>query len=172
MATATHGAATEDEAIEEEPIELAHAREAVARYCREMGQAIPVHEVLGLVLGREDRRPGSEADAHERLLSCTGAVVAASLTIRPAAHRGWRQLLGAEHEDDCVPTARRLALAATGQLDAHEEKELERHLDSCLPCQALEARAARAERAFEATLLMGIDVTPRDVTPTTTGAAR
>ncbi len=124
------------------PIDPAQAREAVARYCLEMGLAAPADEIFSRVREREHDGPALAANAQERLLAATGTVVADALAVRPAVHTGWRQVLGAEHEDECLQTLRQLALAADGQLDGHDQRTLERHLESCLPCQALEIRGA------------------------------
>ncbi|MDQ6607400.1 MAG: hypothetical protein M3Z06_12740, partial [Actinomycetota bacterium] len=158
---------TEDRETTEEPLGSDQARQAVGRYCREMGVAASVDDVFSRVLEREERGPESSANDQERLLASTGIVVADALTSRPVVHTGWRQVLGAEHEDDCFYTARLLALAADDQLDGHDQRALDRHLESCLPCQALELRAARAERVFGATFLLPADVATAPPAPAT-----
>jgi hypothetical protein len=56
----------------------------------------------------------------------------------------------------CDSTPRLLAGRANHTLSDGEAAELDAHLRSCLPCQALELRSARAERAFAGILAAGV----------------
>ncbi len=78
-----------------------------------------------------------------RLLAAEHAVVDPQL-------RGWRRVLAAERE--CSFTPFLLAAHWNGELSDSERRRLERHLGSCLICQAAELRFGRAERVFDGML--------------------
>ena len=66
------------------------------------------------------------------------------------ATRGWRRILAAERE--CSFTPFLLAGRSNAELSDAELERFERHLETCLVCQAAELRFERAERAFDGVL--------------------
>jgi hypothetical protein len=66
------------------------------------------------------------------------------------ATRGWRRILAAERE--CSFTPFLLAGRSNAELSAAEVERFERHLGTCLICQAAELRFERAERVFDGVL--------------------
>jgi anti-sigma factor RsiW len=64
--------------------------------------------------------------------------------------RGWRRVLASERE--CSFTPFLLAACLNGDVSDPERARFERHLESCLTCQAAEVRFVRAERAFAGVL--------------------
>ena len=115
-------------------------RLAVEAYCRELSLATAsaaAAEALAEFPGGDDTR----------LLRHTRSVAARHATSGPT-RQGWRQKLSAERQADCASTPALLAARANNELDLDQSEQLERHLESCVACQAAELRAQRADRVF------------------------
>jgi hypothetical protein len=118
---------------------------AVEAYCREL--CPPEAAAAAAEAALSARTPADDGE----LLQAT-RVAAAKRSDTPAAPRGWREVLAAEHERPCDATPSLLAARENDTLGPKEKHELEQHLSSCLVCQASESREFRAARAFEAVL--------------------
>jgi hypothetical protein len=126
---------------------------AVESYCRELAPAAASAAAAAALGGF----PGGDDLA---LLRRTRAIAARHATVRPPRH-GWRNMLAAErHDGTCERTPRLLAMRANGELDEARRAELERHLESCVTCQAAEIRAERADRAFAGVTGIAIEAPP------------
>ncbi|MEA2196603.1 MAG: hypothetical protein QOJ25_654 [Solirubrobacteraceae bacterium] len=78
---------------------------------------------------------------------------ASAYTNQPQSRRG-------PTDTACGATPSRLAARAIGRLRDDQRRELDAHLDGCLPCQATELRMLRAERAFATFVASGVAVEP------------
>jgi hypothetical protein len=85
------------------------------------------------------------ADDQADLLQSMHVLAARYATVDPEL-RGWRRILAAERE--CAFTPSLLAARSSGELSDGEREQFDRHLESCLTCQAAELRFGRAERSF------------------------
>lgn len=110
----------------------------------------------------------ARASAEQILNSLSGGIsddrVLLELTRTAAAGLLERSRVEAGADDrasDCKAIFGRLAARANGTLEAADRSRLEQHLASCIVCKAAELRAARADRAFAATL--GLTLHLRDV---------
>ena len=121
---------------------------AVRSYCGELCEPALVATVVVETMKRFEATP----DAGEEELLAITRTAAARHARASSRRRGWRGALTAEHEDECARTQSLLAARANGELDANGRAELDKHLAACPRCQAAELRAARAERAFVATI--------------------
>jgi hypothetical protein len=110
-----------------------------AELCAPSEAAAASAEVLGSSLGTD-----------EDLIRSTRIIAAEHTVVDPPSPRGRRGALSAERTAECASTPSLLAARANGELPGADSRAIERHLNCCLPCQALELRAHRAERAFAA----------------------
>ncbi len=138
-------------AAEAEPM----GADAVRAYCAELLSTPHSGRVADEILAATDLA-STPADELLQVTARLAAEHASAMLLRP----GWRGRRSAKHVN-CHSTPGWLASRAGGDLGGVEQEELEEHLRSCLPCQAAELRAARAERAF-ATALAGVGVGVRE----------
>jgi hypothetical protein len=124
------------------------------------------------------RREATAVDTYCAELCAPSEAAAASAEILetftgagPAELLGHTRVVAAQHtaatraqprirrrrEQACDATPRLLAARANNTLGDAEAAELDAHVSSCLPCQALELRSQRAERAFAGILAAGIE---------------
>jgi hypothetical protein len=100
---------------------------------------------------------------HADLLRALRILGAEHAAVDPQS-RGWRRVLAAERE--CSFTPFLLAACLNDEVSDGERARFERHLNSCLTCQAAELRTGRAERAFtgilrgHAALFSRVDLAP------------
>jgi hypothetical protein len=139
-----------DGAVTTAPVrDTAGAESAVGAYCAELLNTPHWGLIADEILATTDLA----STPTDELLQATARLAAehaSVVLVRP----GWRARRSAKHVD-CHSTPGRLASRAGGDLGGVEEEQLEKHLRSCLPCQAAELRAARAERAFATALASG-----------------
>jgi hypothetical protein len=110
---------------------------AVEAYCREVCSPERARAAVGEIVDSSSGMRDEELLRHTR-------TIAANYAPSKAPRRGWRRSEPAE----CEATPALLAARANEELDPERRDALERHLESCLNCQATELRAQRAERAF------------------------
>jgi hypothetical protein len=118
---------------------------AVDTYCAELCPPAAAAAAAGEILETFTGSGAADLLSHTR-------VVAAQHT---AARRD-QPRLRRRRERACDSTPALLAARANNTLGDAEAAELDAHLSSCLPCQALELRSQRAERAFAGILAAGV----------------
>jgi hypothetical protein len=102
------------------------------------------------------------------LLRHTGKV-AVRHAAPPSSRRRWRMALAGEARRVCESAPQLLVAIANHELGGEQRERLERHLASCLTCQATELRICRAERAFAG--IAGVVLPARERDPAEVRAA-
>jgi WAS/WASL-interacting protein len=115
-------------------------RAAVEAYCRELCPRDTASAVAAEALA-------SVADMNDVELLRHTRSAAARYAAKPSRH-GWRRVLPSGRDGGCASTPALLAARANDELPPPGHGALERHLDSCVICQAADLRMRRAERAF------------------------
>jgi hypothetical protein len=139
-----------DGAVTAAPVrDTAGTESAVRAYCAELLNTPHWGLIADEILATTDLA-STPADELLQATARLAAEHASVVLVQP----GWRARRSAKHVD-CHSTPGRLASRAGGNLGGVEEEQLEKHLRSCLHCQAAELRAARAERAFATALASG-----------------
>lgn len=134
-------------------VSTSRQRAAVEAYCRELCPPDAASAATAEALA-------SAADTDDVELLRRTRSVAARYAAKPSRH-GWRRVLPGERDGGCASTPALLAARANDELPPPGHGALERHLHSCLICQAADLRTRRAERAFAG--ITGTELTPQEV---------
>jgi len=135
----------------EKGLDSEQARAAVRRYCRELCDPTTADRAVDAVFVAYAARAAASRTNADDLLRTTRTIAAKHALGRSPSKRS-------RH---CSATPARLAALASGELDAADRRELDRHLQDCIACEAIQIKMRRAERAFATTLAVRPAIEPR-----------
>jgi hypothetical protein len=153
-ATADAHAPAADATLGDAELDPSRAKAAMRAYCRELCGPVASTRAVVESLAAVGMGSVSSIVREDELLRMTRLASAKHVSVGVRARAG-----------ECSENPARLAALANGELDAAEQRELERHLEECLRCQAIEIKLDRAERAFSVMAGVAGEIDPHSGPP-------